>query len=251
MSRDVNASELVDLWRRQRDRALALHGRDELASVIEPARTVPLASAAYALACLEFWHASVLKPAVEKSLEGYNTDADCIGSIASPWHYGGRLAWNAQPPKLSYALADRIGAEEGCGDPLAARMVRATLTAYHAILMGSPVSAFFGNRKAADGTVVMDPVSAKRFWDATRTIAGDAQAAAFGAVTDAERWAAFKEGAEEGGKAASRAAGEFAGNVLRVAGEAAAEGVKGLVDGLGLMNVALIAGGAYVAFKVV
>lgn len=98
-----------------------------------------------------------------------------------------------------------------------------------------------GTRNGA-GLLCIDAVQAPRYWGAVATLGREYSFLSSNvAITVNEYWTVVKEGAKEGLRDVGKAAGE----ALNAAGDAVGAGLGGVLSGLGIVNTAVIVGGAY------
>lgn len=239
----------TDAYIAQYQKALGLYGQDELASTLSPARVTPRVSGALALEIARFWLA-VAPACVRRALEGADPD--------HPWlvvtNYAGSTTWVHR--HLAEQAIDRLQAGKlideqtikiiGSRSETAADILRALEDMFFAIKNGSvgPLP-----RTTSIGRIVMQPVQGRLFWDSARRCATSCSGST-ASVTADEKWSEFKEAIKEQARAVAEAAGEAAGFVAATAGQAIGSGVGGFIGELGIVNVALIGAGAYVAVKV-
>lgn len=230
--------------------ARAVYGKDDLASLIKPAEVTPSASPGFALEVARFW-LGVAPACVERAIEAADT---------GPWSSGSATQAATGTTWIHKALADQVlerlrdgklVAEEdiavvGARSPLAAGILRTLTNMFVAIKAGAlnllPTM-------TESGIPLLNPNGCRLFWDSAHSCASGCSGS-LASVTTAEKWSAFKDGAREGARDAAHAAGEAAGFVAATAGQAIGSGVSGFFGELGVVNVALIGLGGYIAVRI-
>ena len=237
---------------RAHSKAIALYGRDELASGIEPRRTTPSVAADFALEVAAFW-LRVAPRCIERALEGADPDHPWL-VVSNAMESTTWVHKAAAERAISRLREGKLVDEDtvkliGSRSPLAAGIVRDLQSMFVAIRDGwwDPSSLF--GRASVSGVPVMGPLMTRYFWDAARRCATGC-AGSTASVTAEEKWDTFKVAIKENAREVAEKAGAAAGFIASTAGEAIGSGVSGFIDELGVVNTLLAAGGLYLAWKV-
>ena len=233
--------EWTDAKRRQRAKALALYGQDEPASAVPPRLVLPATSKAFALEIARWWHPAASHAMTAAIQASPDTQTLFLLTVEKQMI---TLARNsAEILRNGGVVADEDIAWIGRVAPMAAQLLRGVRAMYSAIAL--PV---WPARTTADGRPIMSPYATRSFWDAQDAVALACYGS--GAVyTASEGWNDFTDGARAALNAVADAAGRAAGAVAGAIGRAAGTGIGAFLDEVGIIPIAIGAGGLYVAWR--
>lgn len=245
MSVLIASGKALDLHYRMRVRAFDMYGNDDAARYIPPiqSKMLPATSAAYALECVKTLH-TMLGTAMEHLLDESSNELTAYrDKMVVCATLTREAASELRTGKLPADLDEKARAVANCS-LTAAEGLRELYDSYVAIKAGA-----FANRQSSNGYRIMDAVDNRLFWDASEGVAKSINAAHL-AVTSDEKWAAFREGAKEAATAVAETAGKAAGAVVSVAGTALGKGIGSFFDELGIVKIAILGAGGFIAWRV-
>ncbi len=233
-TRQIRGADWIRVATEQKRTALSRHGLFMLG-----ATPVPATPGTYAFTTFAFWNAA------------------CPGVLAAARREGKDVRTDAPFPTdpidgmiggVSLLLTDAAKRAHAAGtDEIAVKQSLERIDGSLRVLLDAMAKGSVPGARNFQGVLCLTPVESARFWSAVATLGLDYSFLASSTSIPAnEYWDAVKEGATDG----LRDVGQVAGSALAAAGEGLGAATRGFFEGFGMVNTALLVGGAVVAVKV-